>query len=159
MKIIKAKSEHFSLMEDLIHQVWKPTFIHKIDYQQLLHMENNLYTSEAFRQQSEEGHSFLIAIDGEQLLGLSSYLTIDDGLRIPKLYVHPKAHRQGVGTALLNALKSIAIQEDKAYLELNINRYNDALYFYRRYGFYIKKSVDIQLGEFYLNDYVLRYTL
>lgn len=159
MKIIKANTEHFSLMEDLIHDVWTPTFIHKIDYQQLLYMEENMYSSSAFQKQSEEGHVFLVAIDGDQLLGLISYLRLEKGLRIPKLYVHPQSHQRGVGTALLNALKGIAKVANKAYLELNINRYNSALYFYRRYGFYIKKSEDIPLGEFYLNDYVLRFDL
>ncbi len=159
MEIIKADSRYFSRMEDLIHQVWKPTFLHRVDYRQLALMEDEMYSAEAFAEQSRAGHIFLAAMENGEMLGFISYLEQTDLYRIPKLYVNPSAHRKGTGSALLNQVRILATEQGKKHLELNINRYNSSLYFYRRYGFYIYRSEDIKLGEFWLNDYVLRYDL
>lgn len=157
MEIIKAKPEHFQAMEEVIRQVWRPTFLHRIDYTQLKYMEENMYTTEAFLQQAEEeGHQFLVAVENQQVLGFISYLEKGNHYRIPKLYLSPKYHGRGIGSKLIDAVKQLTVQAGKEFIELNINRYNRSLYFYRRYGFYIHASEDVQLGDFLLNDYILR---
>ena len=42
------------------------------------------------------------------------------------------------------------------YVELNVNRKNPAMYFYKKMGFELLEKTDIAYGKFWLNDYVLR---
>jgi GNAT superfamily N-acetyltransferase len=77
-------------------------------------------------------------------------------MRIPKLYVRFDAQGSGVGKHLLNEVDKEAKLMNIPYLELNVNRYNKALYFYRRNGFFIYRSEDIPYKGYWLNDYVLR---
>ena len=43
-----------------------------------------------------------------------------------------------------------------AQLELNVNRKNKAINFYKKYGFTILKEEDIDIGEgYFMNDYVM----
>ena len=44
-------------------------------------------------------------------------------------------------------------------VELNVNRANPAHHFYRRCGYRVQQVVDIPLGPFWLNDYVMSHDL
>ena len=45
-------------------------------------------------------------------------------------------------------------------MELNVNRYNQAILFYQVQGFKIKEAVDISIGNgFFMNDYIMSKTL
>jgi len=58
---------------------------------------------------------------------------------------------------LVNELRN----KNATALDLNVNRYNGkAQSFYERYGFRVIKVEDIDIGGgYFMNDYVLRYTL
>lgn len=44
-------------------------------------------------------------------------------------------------------------------LDLNVNRYNKARFFYEKVGFVIIKEEDIPMGEYWMNDFVMRKVL
>lgn len=144
---------------EVSHQVWEPTYRHIISPAQVQLMISQMHTAEAYALQMKEGDRFLMAMEGEKILGFISFhpSTNDPGvMRIPKLYVKVEAQGKGAGRALLDATSAIALTSGLQALELNVNRYNKALYFYRRYGFYIFRMEDLQYHGFPLNDYVLR---
>ncbi len=155
MEIIEANPEHFPLIEDLIHQVWEPTYRHIVSQQQIIKMEKLMHGKDAYEQQCADGHRFFMALEDEVLLGFVSFYVVNGGVKIPKLYIDVNARKQGVGKALLQLVESFAKDQQLGFIELNVNRHNKALYFYRRYGFYIKESVDIPWYEYWLNDYVM----
>ena len=58
---------------------------------------------------------------------------------------------------------SFTIEKTSPYsniIELNVNRQNNAVDFYKRLGFTILKEVDIPIGKgYFMNDYVMSLTL
>lgn len=159
MEIIEANPEHFPLIEDLIHKVWEPTYRHLVYQQQIVKMEKLMHGRDAYEQQQAEGHHFFLALEDGELLGFVSFYILNEGVKIPKLYIDADSRKKGVGKALLQFVERFAKDQQLKFIELNVNRHNKALYFYRRYGFYIKASVDIPWHEFWLNDYVMRLEL
>ena len=159
MQIIEARKEHFPEIIVMIRKVWDATYRHILTVKQVEFMQDALNTVKAFEILQYTGHVFYIAIEEERIVGFISFLKLEDGLRIPKLYVDYSVQNRGIGTLLLNSVKRYALENKLIFIELNVNRYNKALYFYRRYGFYILSSVDISFGDFWLNDYVMRLDL
>ena len=75
-----------------------------------------------------------------------------------KLYVLPCCQRQGLGRRLFHAAKAYARSEagGRCRIELNVNRQNKALDFYRREGMQIARTGDFPIGRgFYMNDYIM----
>jgi ribosomal protein S18 acetylase RimI-like enzyme len=159
MEIIEAQPQHFLEIEALIQKVWLPTYTHYANYQQIVYMLNEMYNVTSLLQQSVQGHVFYVALDKDKVIGFVSFYKHKDGVKIPKLYVDSDTRQKGVGRLLLKFVEEFSKDNQLKFMELNVNRYNKALYFYRRYGFYIQSSIDAPLKEFWLNDYLLRLDL
>jgi GNAT superfamily N-acetyltransferase len=160
MTIREAIYSEIPLLVTVAENVWERTYRHIIPPALVRLMMQEMHTSEAYHQQMNSGHRFFITeLDG-QVVGFVSFhpQKSDDGLvmRIPKLYVRFDCQGGGAGKALLNKVEREAEAMNIPYLELNVNRYNKALYFYRRNGFFIDRSEDIPYKGYWLNDYVLR---
>jgi diamine N-acetyltransferase len=162
MNIREAFPDDVPLLMDISHAVWEPTYRHIVRPDQIRVMMQDMHTHSAYLQQMREGHRFFIALQGSAIQGFVSFHPHADEpevMRIAKLYVMMQQHGQGVGTALIAAVGAEALNQGKAWLELNVNRYNKALYFYRRKGFFIHRSEDLDYKGFPLNDYVVRQSL
>lgn len=159
MEIIEASPQHFSEIMALVQKVWLPTYTHYVDYQQIILMQSEMYNEASLLLQYDQGHIFYIAVENQKTIGFMSFFIQGSVLKIPKLYVDSSMQQKGVGKKLLQSAEKFAKDKQLNNIELNVNRYNKALYFYRRYGFYILRSVDIPLSKFWLNDYVLRLDL
>lgn len=142
---------------DVAEATWKHTYSSIISQEQIDFMYERMYSAAAILQQMQDGHTFLICTNEEQNLGFVSYYIREDSmLCIPKLYVKPELHRKGIGRTLLEEVEKIALKNKIDFLELNVNRKNTAMYFYKKQGFELHEKVDIAYGKFWLNDYVLR---
>jgi diamine N-acetyltransferase len=145
---------------EVAEATWKQTYAPIISQEQIDYMYEQMYTPEALKEQMQNGHTFLMCMDGERILGFVSYIIREDGmLYIPKLYVKPETQGKGIGVLLLNEAEKIARKNKLIALELNVNRKNPAMYFYKKYGFELAEKADIAYGKFWLNDYVLRKSL
>lgn len=159
MNIREAFPDDIPLLVSVANDVWEPTYRHIISPEQIRLMMQDMHTPEAYRKQMSDGHRFFMAMEAICVLGFISFHphpSESNVMRIPKLYVSKSGQRKGTGTALINALAEECLSAGKVMLELNVNRYNKALYFYRRLGFYIARSEDLQFKGFPLSDYVLR---
>lgn len=75
-----------------------------------------------------------------------------------KIYVLPAFQRQGLGHLLFHTATAYAKSEAGGHcrIELNVNRRNKALDFYRREGMHIARTGDFPIGGgFYMNDYIM----
>lgn len=156
MEIIEARPEHFPEIVEMIRKVWDNTYRHILAQNQLDFMQESLNNISSFQRLWESGFKYFIAIEEKKIIGFVSFLELTNLIRIPKLYVDLNAQGKGVGRSLLQTVKNYAKDNQLEFIELNVNRYNKALYFYRRYGFRVLYSIDIPLGDFVLNDYVIR---
>lgn len=148
------------LLVSIAENIWERTYRHIIPPAQVRSMMQEMHTPEAYAQQMKSGHRFFVAEQENRPIGFISFhpMEVGDGMvmRIPKLYVRSDAQGKGVGISLLQEVEKEAFSMRIPYLELNVNRYNKALYFYRRNGFFIHQSEDIPYKGYWLNDYVLR---
>ena len=93
-------------------------------------------------------------------LGLEPNFPDQNQLRIHKIYVKPNVHKKGIGRTLLNHTIDIAFDLDQTSLHLNVNKYNEAVGFYKHVGFKVIKEEDIDIGKGYLmEDFVMELKL
>ncbi len=136
---------------------WKQTYASIISQEQVDFMYERTYSADALKEQMQNGVTFLMCMENDCILGFVAYEIKEEGiLYIPKLYVKPETHGKGIGRMLLDAAENIAIKNRLDFLELNVNRKNPAMYFYKKIGFELHEKVDIAYGKFWLNDYILR---
>ncbi len=63
---------------------------------------------------------------------------------------------KGVGKLLLQEVTDRAQQLGQDTLLLNVNRFNVAIDFYKRQGFYVIAEEDIDIGNgYFMNDYLM----
>ena len=126
-------------------------------------MLNLIYSREALNKQMlDQGHRFIIAEDNGKPIGFASFSPKTDNpniFRLHKLYVLPALHRKGIGKTLVEYILKALIKKQVSDFELNVNRHNNAVLFYKKLGFKILYEEDIDIGNgFFMNDYVMNYT-
>ena len=146
-----------SKIMEVAEATWKQTYASIISQEQIDFMYEKAYTYDAILEQMHAGHTFLIYFENNIPLGFISYYIRDDNmLFIPKLYVKPTTQGKGVGKILLQETEKIALKNKLNFLELNVNRKNPAMYFYKKNGFELFEKADIAIGKYWMNDYILR---
>ncbi len=158
----KAKEDDIAVIQDLAERTWRITYAEYLSEEQIDYMLLKMYNKGELFSQLQAGHHFLIAGTSHDL-GFAGFSVVDAGNRIyklHKLYVLPEAHGQGVGKLLINEVISLVKKEGGLALQLNVNRNNKAAEFYKRAGFEIKETVDLDIGNgFFMNDYVMEMPL
>lgn len=157
MKIRIAFITDIPKIIEVADATWRQTYTSIISQEQIDFMYERMYSAAAILQQMQDGVTFLMCFEDDKILGFVSYQIQEDNIiYIPKLYVKPEAHKKGIGKLLIDAVEKIALKNKVNFLELNVNRKNPAMYFYKKIGFELYEKVDIAYGKFWLNDYVLR---
>ena len=156
MKIRIAFITDIDKILEVADATWAKTYAPIISQEQIEYMYEKMYNRDALLQQMQEGVTFLMCMDGINILGFIAYQISDNIISIPKLYVKPEFHKKGIGKLLIDEVIKIAFKNTIPILELNVNRKNPAMYFYKKMGFELYEKTDIAYGKFWLNDYVLR---
>ncbi len=149
----------------LAEATWEPTYRFIISEEQLEYMYRVIYSPAALkRQMQEQHHVFLVAyVEGEPA-GFASFSPQPaeaategaTGYKLHKIYVLPTRQGQGLGQHLIEAVENAARAAGGHYLDLNVNRYNPAIAFYERRGFTRQREVDVPIGPYFMNDYIMR---
>jgi diamine N-acetyltransferase len=151
-----CNKEQLSIVQALAHEIWPQVYDYMISPAQIDYMLSKMYSLESLENQWHEGHQFII-LENIKPIGFASYEFYDGkGMKLHKLYLLKAAHGKGWGKMLLNKVSEEGRTHDKEWLELNVNRSNTSLHFYKSQGFTIQDSVDISIGEgFEMNDYIM----
>lgn len=155
----KAKEEDLQVISDLAEEIWPQVYNEYLSEAQLRYMLDLMYNKGELLAQLQQGYTFLIAEDGSKDVGFACS-SLEDPLtqtyKLHKLYVLPEMHGKGVGKILINEIKNLAQRNGGKFLQLNVNRNNNAKDFYLKGGFKIKETVDVNIGNgFFMNDYVM----
>ena len=68
----------------------------------------------------------------------------------------PEQQGKGTGKILLEYVINSVKEMGATSLELNVNRFNKARYFYEKQGFVVTGEQDIDIGgSFFMNDYLM----
>ena len=165
VQIRKAETDDLQSIHDMAQVVFRDTYKGILSPDQMEYMMGMMYSLPNLRKQLEGGHHYYIAQDGDNRLGYVSLQhegADEDGTEVfhlHKIYVMPDAQGQGVGKILFDTAIDHAKQITagrKARIELNVNRYNKAVDFYRHIGMRVLLEEDFPIGNgFYKTDYIM----
>ena len=80
--------------------------------------------------------------------------------RLHKIYILPEAQGKGVGKVLIEKVIAIAKENQSEVISLNVNKFNQAVSFYKKIGFEIASEEDLDIGNGYLmEDYKMELKL
>ena len=156
IEIKAADKTNVPLLQQLAYTIWSVAYKDILSKEQLAYMLDKMHSIQALTKLIDDGHQFIIPYEDGVAKGYACYKIYPDKARIKKLYVLPDQHKKGIGKLLLNYIIEKSKQEVNI-IELNVNRQNNAVDFYKKVGFEILKEVNIPIGEgYFMNDYVMR---
>lgn len=152
------------IIREIAQITWPVTFGDILTKEQLDYMMNMMYSETSLLDQIlNKNHVFLLAQADGEFGGYASYELNYKGKPVSKLhkiYVLPRMQGKSVGKALVNEVAAIARKAGMEYLSLNVNRQNNAVGFYERYGFTKVGEEDIDIGNgYFMNDAVMQMKL
>jgi GNAT superfamily N-acetyltransferase len=157
-----ATHKDIKVIRDIANKTWFVTYEPILGKEQPQVMFDMIYSESALAEQMANGQTFVLQFIDNQVVAFASYSVKDTEMNIyklNKLYLNPDFQGGGYGRKMLEEvelqLKSLGIK----ILDLNVNRYNKARFFYEKVGFEIISKEDIPIGEYWMNDFVMRKVL
>jgi GNAT superfamily N-acetyltransferase len=154
-------SNEIDIIRRLSDEIWRKVYPSIISMEQIEFMLELIYNEDALKRQINElGHTFLLVIKNDEPIGYASFSLKDVGeqvrYRLHKLYLQPDQHGKGLGKSLLNKIIEMILPSGAQSIELNVNKYNPTLGFYKKLGFSIISEEVIDIGQGYvMDDYVM----
>lgn len=160
IQITDASIEDIAKIQEIANITWPITYGEILTSEQLDYMLNLIYSDEALSKQIQNKEQlFYMISDSESIIG---FIGIEHNYKneaitkIHKIYLLPQTQGKGFGKIVFEEIGKMALENNSATLLLNVNRFNTALNFYKKLGFEIKDTVDIEIGNGYLmEDYVM----
>ena len=154
-----ADKKDIRSIQNLARVTFPATYSPIISAEQIDFMMDMMYSETVLRRELEGGVTYLMLLADGIPAGFVSFGKQDDeGLfHLHKIYLLPDFQGLGYGREMfLQAEQEMRAQGAKAF-ELNVNRHNKALDFYKKMGMSIDRSGDFDIGGgFYMNDYIMR---
>lgn len=154
-----ATKDDLPIIQHIATLAYHATYIPILGNEQVDYMLKMIYSLDSLAAQMDQGHRFLVVLDGGKAVGFASFNSLDESssvYKLQKLYVLPAQHGAGLGRYLINEVIAHAQRAGAGKLQLNVNRFNKARGFYEKLGFEVKEQVDIPIGEgYFMNDYVM----
>jgi diamine N-acetyltransferase len=161
----QATTEDIDILYEIAEKTWFVTYREILSLEQLDYMFDMMYSAKSIkRQMTELNHVYFIAFSQNKPIGYVSVEKQRENLfHLHKLYVLPEFQGIGAGKTLIEKAftfaKENSLGKDCA-IELNMNRNNKALAFYKKMGMYISDEGDFDIGNgYFMNDYIFRINL
>jgi len=163
VKILEATMDEIPIIRDIAEITWKSTYSQILNGEQLQFMLDTIYSSQELERVMKDGsQKFLIVKDRHGYQGFASFGARKDEpgvFKLHKIYVLPQNQGKGYGSLLIDEIKKRLMSQGISVLDLNVNRYNGAREFYKKIGFKIIREEDVPIGQYWMNDYVMRLTI
>lgn len=157
LQIRPASFNDIPYIQDIAFKTWPVAYGTILSAEQLEYMLQMIYSTPALEKQVQENQHFFLALQNFEPVGFAAFSEIDTTIhKLHKLYVLPGIQKMGAGKKLLQTVEETAKGMGATRLQLNVNRSNNALAFYKANGFVIIEEKDIDIGcDFYMNDYIM----
>ena len=165
IEIKRASNSDLQIIHEMAEVVFRETYKTILSPEQMEYMMDWMYSLPNLGKQVAQGHTYYIAWKGDDPQGYVSVRkdSMDtDGTEVwhlEKIYVMPSAQGTGLGQKLLETAKRHVRDNKstaKARIELNVNRNNPAVGFYKHQGLTILRQGDFPIGNgYYMNDYIM----
>jgi ribosomal protein S18 acetylase RimI-like enzyme len=144
----------------LAAEIWRAHYPAIISVAQIEYMLAQRYVPQIVREELQRGDLWWDQLlVNNQMTGFSSYFLMRNtgGMKLDKLYVHPRHQRKGYGGMLLDRMVTIARSCGCESLMLAVNKHNrNAITAYEKHGFRIADAVVKDIGGgFVMDDYIM----
>lgn len=150
-------------IQRLAQEIWYPTYSPILSQEQLRYMLDHIYDLDTITQQIKENlQTYLLLTVDEQPIGFAAFSPREenpDVFKLHKLYCLVETKGKGYGKQLIEEVERRVLAHGKHILELNVNRHNPAKSFYEKMGYEVAYEEDIPIGDYWMNDYVMRKVL
>ncbi len=165
VKIEQATYDHLHIIHDMAQVVFRHTYRDILSSEQMEYMMELMYSMPNLEKQLEEGHHYYIAYEDDIPCGYVSVqaegMDEDDVnvFHLHKIYVMPDMQGKKIGIKLFETAISHVrecVSGAKARIELNVNKFNKSVEFYRHIGMRVLLEEDFPIGNgFYKTDYIM----
>jgi len=165
IQVTEAAAEELTVVRDLALKIWPHTFGTILSQEQIKYMLEMMYSLSSLEHQvNEQKNIFLLAKTTDNIYaGFAAYELNYKGsnnCKLHKIYILPEMQGRSIGKLLIDEIKQRAIKNGQQAVLLNVNRYNNAVHFYSKYGFATIAEEDIDIGNgYYMNDFVMELVL
>ena len=160
-----ASIQDIGIIREIAEKTWFTTYEPILGKEQPKYMFDLIYSYEGLEEQMIAGQIFVLQYalanqsEGTSPVAFASYsikLGGKDTYKLNKLYLDPSLQGAGLGKKMIIEVEGQVKNIGGKWLELNVNRYNKARFFYEKMGFEIVAEEDIPIGDYFMNDYVMR---
>jgi GNAT superfamily N-acetyltransferase len=165
MKAIKAAGlSDLPTIHNLAQVIWPSAYGDILSAEQLNYMLDKMNSVASLQNQLiESKHTFILVLNENIPVGFASFSPKEKNssvFRLHKIYVLPRQQGNGTGKMILEYIINSIKEMGATSLELNVNRFNKARYFYEKKGFVITGEEDIDIGEgYFMNDFIMELSL
>lgn len=155
----KASQRDIPLIIDIAEKTWFSTYYPIIGKEQTDFMFDLIYSAESLNKQMLDGQKFIIQYVDNQVSAYASFSWKDEAnkvIKLNKLYLITDFQKLGLGKKMISEVEKQIKTLGAEILDLNVNKYNPAKMFYEACGFKVLLEEDIPIGNYWMNDYVMR---
>lgn len=151
IRILEVGGKTMRRLQVLAECCYMPAYAKIHTEEQNRYSFEEMYSDESLMWQTKEQHSryFIISEDGEDIGYSAIYPMSENEWMLDKLYVKPESKGKGFGGKLMEHVMGVIEDETGGNyrVTLNVNRRNDAVGFYQRYGFEITDKWDRTIAD------------
>ncbi len=163
LNIRKATPNDIELINSLAWIAFPATYKNILTPSQIDYMMEWMYSPQSLRKQMDGAHTYFLAYMEDKACGYVSVENEGGGrFHLQKIYVLPEFQGKGIGASLFEKAKDFVRDSHPAprIMQLNVNRSNSALEFYKKMGMYKADEGDFDIGGgFFMNDYIMEIKL
>ena len=163
IEVKQIHSEEIFIVNQLAHEIWPDTYKDILSKDQIDYMLDWMYNINTLQEEVQTGKLYYLLTENGRpvgFLGLEPNYPDADMIQIHKIYVLPERQGNGLGRVLFNQAMDVAFDLDGKSLNLNVNRFNKSVDFYKNIGFEIIGEEDIDIGkDYWMEDYKMELKL
>lgn len=158
IRVVKANESDIPTINFIAKEVWPVAYKNVIPQEQIAFMLEWMYSPGSLHKQMiEERCNFFILLDDERPMGFASYSKISPSIfKLHKLYIITTSQKRGYGKRLLDVVFNEVQAAGGGDIQLQVNKKNPAINFYKKIGFEILKEDVFDIGHgFVMDDYIM----
>lgn len=162
LEIRKASEKDIPLIRALCFKIWPQTYSHLLSQEQIDYMLDMMYSAASLQKQMEEdGCVFITVYDDQEPVAFASFNEYKPRIwKLHKIYVLPDQQGKSIGRLIINYIVAEIKPKNAKAIQLQVNRENEAKYFYQKLGFTIIETADFDIGGgYFMRDYIMELTL
>lgn len=147
-------------IQTVVTPAWRAVYGPILSSEQVEFMLEEFYNTAALTDLiGKHKQEFVMLYENKVAKGFAAFSVREENpevYKLNKLYLLPECKGKGFGRILMDEVEERVRLKSGKTVELNVNKYNDSQHFYHKMGYEIAYEEDIPIGQYWMNDYVMR---